>query len=299
MIEPNITTLTIAHLPALGQLFEAHPPVPRFSQAELRHLTLGDPTCTADTLLVAEHGEQLVGACLGALRGQRGVIKFIGVELRRRRQGIGGQLLDRVESALVAKGATEVIVGGVPPSYVLPGVDVTRTEMLTFLLGRGYTTNREARVDMCVDVARADLGSALVAAVGDSQVELRRASPTEIAKASAFAGEVFSQTWAVEVADAARFDPLPLFLAMDGERVVAFAVYDVCGQARFGPTGTHHDYRRRGIGGALLKLCLRDLHERGEPRMEIGWVGPIGYYAHVAAARISHIYWCFSKQVAS
>jgi mycothiol synthase len=84
-------------------------------------------------------------------------------------------------------------------------------------------------------------------------------------------------------------------VALDGDRVVSFAAYDVTGLGRFGPTGTHPDYRQRGIGGTLLKLCLHSLRERGDPMAEIIWVGPVAYYARTVSARISRVFWNFNK----
>mgnify|MGYP005866281417 FL=1 len=79
--------------------------------------------------------------------------------------------------------------------------------------------------------------------------------------------------------------------------MVAFAAYDVTGPARFGPTGTDPAYRQRGIGGALLKECLRSLRDRGEVVAEIGWAGPIGFYARAVDARIHRVYWGFAKSL--
>ena len=59
----------------------------------------------------------------------------------------------------------------------------------------------------------------------------------------------------------------------------------------FGPTGVEESLRGLGIGKVLFLRCLRNMKGRGYHRCEIGWVGPISFYAHTADARISaHVY---------
>jgi mycothiol synthase len=265
----------------------------------LRRLTFEDASCPPELLLVAEVDGALAGLCLGALRAGRGVVKLFGVTPRLRRRGIATALFDALEERLCAVGATEVCVEGVAPSYLLPGVDLAHTEAVAFLLQRGYETKRESRVDMAVHLHRVDLDTRdVLDRLAAEGIVIKRASPDEVDATAAMARETFSAEWAAEVSEAAYFDPLPLFIAREGARIVAFAAYDVTGPARFGPTGTDPAYRRRGIGGALLKECLRSLRDRGEVVAAIGWAGPIGYYARAVGARIHRVYWSFAKALA-
>lgn len=126
---------------------------------------------------------------------------------------------------------------------------------------------------------------------------LRRARAEEIGAAAEFARAQFGAGWGQEVSDAVRYEPPPLFVALCGERIVGFAAYDVTGMARFGPTGTHPDHRQRGIGGVLLKMCLRSVRDRGEATAEISWAGPIAFYARAVGARIYRAYWRFGKSL--
>ena len=59
----------------------------------------------------------------------------------------------------------------------------------------------------------------------------------------------------------------------------------LCFAEAFGPTGVHKKLRGLGIGKVLLLHCLLDMKQRGYPRCEIGWVGPIPFYAHTVGAR--------------
>lgn len=273
----------------------------RLDAAWLRRLTLDDPTCPPELLLVAEASGSPAGICFGALREGRGVVKVFGVDERRRREGIATALFDALEERLCSLGANQVLVEGVAPSYMLPGVELTHTDAIAFLLNRGYQTDRNGRVDMAVHLHRLDLDTGETATrLGAEGIAIRRAERDEVDAVAAMAGETFSAAWRAEVSAAAWFDPPPLFIAREGGcppngRVVAFAVYDVTGPARFGPTGTDPAYRRRGIGGALLKECLRSLRDRGEAVAEIGWAGPLAFYARAVNARIHRVYWGFSK----
>jgi GNAT superfamily N-acetyltransferase len=112
---------------------------------------------------------------------------------------------------------------------------------------------------------------------------------------AAFAASGFSVGWQQELAEAQDYDPVPLFVAWRGDEVVGFAATDVTGPARFGPTGTRKDLRGQGVGGALLRLALRALYERGEATADIGWVGPLAFYARMVDAQITRAYWRFDK----
>ncbi|MCD6520462.1 MAG: GNAT family N-acetyltransferase [Anaerolineae bacterium] len=269
---------------------------PHFDIAWLRRRTLEDPTCPPDLLLLAEVDERLVGFCFGCIREGKGVIKLFGVGGPYRRQGIGTALFQEIEARFRARGIQEIIVGAHGPNYFDPGVDVFYTETISFLMERGYETDRVSRVDMEVDLLHADLETAeSEARLASEGITIRRADPDEVPQVATFALETFSEGWRYEVSEAVHFSPIPLHIALNGDQVIAFAAYDVTGPSRFGPTGTHPDYRHRGIGSVLLKRCLRDIRERGESKAEILWVGPISFYARVVDAHIHKVYWVFHK----
>ena len=64
-----------------------------------------------------------------------------------------------------------------------------------------------------------------------------------------------------------------------------FAPYDVTMFRRgFGPTGVAGGMRGFGVGKTLFFRWLRDMKERGYQHSEVGRVGPIPFYAHIADA---------------
>lgn len=295
----RLDPLTPADLAATLAVIQEVEDNPRLNLDWLEYRTFGDATCPPELLLLAREGSQIVGYCFACIRDGRGIIKLFGVSEARRGRGIGTAMFDAIELRLRERGISVTAVEGAAPNYCAPGVEVQRTETVSFLMHRGYETDRVSRVDMEVDLLHADLETTVEEArLAQEGIVIRRALPEEIENVSQFALAHFSSVWRQEVADAARFAPPPLFVAWHEGKVVSFAAYDVGGPARFGPTGTHPDYRRRGIAGVLLKLCMRSIRDRGERLAEISWVGPIPFYRDVVNARIHRVYWLFRKALA-
>jgi len=288
--------MTTEHLPSVYRIIQSLDLTPHGDLEWLRHRSVGDPSATPQTLLAAEDGDgQLLGFCIAAVYEGRGAIKLFAVREEARRRGVATALLDALEANLRALGLSEVLTQGAPP-YFTPSVDLKHTSAVILLLRRGYTTDRTTRVDMCVDLTRADLAtSAVEERLAGEGIALRRATPEEIPAVSAFAANGFSAMWRAETADAARFDPPALFVALSQGEIIGFAAYDVTGEDRFGPMGTRPDYRQRGIGEALLKMCLRSIRDRGSATAEISWAGPLAFYSRAVDARISRVYWVFQK----
>jgi mycothiol synthase len=293
---PDLVSLSDAHLPAMLDIL-AHTVYTNALSADwLRYRALEDPSCPADLSLTAQEHGQTVGLIVTRLRSNEGVVKMFAVHPNHRRRGVASALFDELESRLRARRVSKVTVGAVGPNFFVPGVDLRSTDAISFLLHRGYDTDRVTRVDMAVDLARADVDtSAEEDRLGQAGIAVRRARREELPAVAEFALRHFSEGWRFEILETARFDPPPLFVAWQGAEVLSFAAYDVTGLTRFGPTGTRPDYRRRGLGGVLLKRCLSALRERGEAVCEIGWAGPIGYYARAVDAVIHKSYWVFTK----
>ena len=105
-----------------------------------------------------------------------------------------------------------------------------------------------------------------------------------------------SDAFRAEVLQAGENRPVSAFVALVGERPVSFAVYGVTGRnvsaLRMPP-----DYRRRGLGGVLLRLCLQDLRDQGWRVADISWAGPVHYYARAVDAVVHKVYWVFTKEL--
>jgi GNAT superfamily N-acetyltransferase len=68
------------------------------------------------------------------------------------------------------------------------------------------------------------------------------------------------------------------------EVVIGFACYDVASKGMFGPLGVHENYRKQGIGSALLLACLHAMKQEAYAYAVIGWVASEDFYAHAVGA---------------
>lgn len=81
-----------------------------------------------DLFIVAEHQGQVVGTVLGGFDGRRGLIYHLAVEPGFRVHGVGGKLMQEVESRLAQKGCIK--------AYLL--VTLENEEVIPFYEKRGW-----------------------------------------------------------------------------------------------------------------------------------------------------------------
>jgi GNAT superfamily N-acetyltransferase len=67
-------------------------------------------------------------------------------------------------------------------------------------------------------------------------------------------------------------------VALDAGTLLGFACYDVACKNFFGPTGVDPEYRKGGVGKALLLSALSAMAADGYAYAIIGGVGPVDYY---------------------
>jgi len=108
-------------------------------------------------------------------------------------------------------------------------------------------------------------------------VTVRRALAPERDRVVAFA-RGFEAGWGAECACGFPRQPIPVFIAHEGEDLLGFACHDVTARGLFGPTGVAERARRRGIGEALLFAALRDMLSAGYAYGVIGAPGPVDWY---------------------
>lgn len=91
---------------------------------EIEKKTSHDP----DLFLVAEEDGRIIGSVMGGYDGRRGLLYHLAVAASHRQRGIGGQLLDMIESRLRAKGCLKC--------YIMVALD--NPEVETFYQKRGW-----------------------------------------------------------------------------------------------------------------------------------------------------------------
>lgn len=248
---------------------------------------------------VATADGELAGVVLASLSHRDasiGHIDLVAVRPAARRQGIGRALLTRAEGALAGHGAVEVLLAGNPPYYAWPGIDVRYTPAICVANALGYEQDRTAW-NMTADLTEINPTEAAERRLAESGVEVRRAEPGDVAALVDFARANFSDGWAGEVSDSVGREGAGCYLALRDGEVLGFAAYGSSRPSWFGPMGTAPSAQGLGIGGVLLRRCLRDLREAGLRRAEIGWVGPVPFYASAVGARIERVFFLYRKEL--
>ncbi|MEV1285901.1 GNAT family N-acetyltransferase [Micromonospora sp. NPDC049679] len=246
------------------------------------------------------HG--VVLASVGRGDASVGHVDLLAVHPQARRRGIARALLGRVEDALRGQGVGEARLAGNPPYYAWPGIDVRYTPAICTALALGYEQDRTAW-NMTADLSSGT--SAAVRTTGPAEerlaaagVTVRAATVDDLPALTGFAEVTFGGSWAGELAQSVGRAGAGCHLAVraDGE-LLGFAAYGACRPTWFGPMGTAPTARGLGIGGVLLRRCLRDQQAAGHARAEIGWVGPVRFYAEAAAAGIERVFFLYRKQL--
>ena len=179
------------------------------------------------------------------------------------------------------------------------------------LAAAGITVRRATAQDVpaLVDFAKSTFGSAWAAEVAQSvdrpgagcHLAVREpgaatapaASPATSAS-SASSSSSSSSASSATASPAAASSAAAVTAAVE---VLGFAAYGSSRPSWFGPMGTAPTAQGLGIGAALLRRCLRDQRAAGHDRVEIGWVGPVPFYASAAGARIERVFFLYHKQL--
>ncbi|MEV4539904.1 GNAT family N-acetyltransferase [Asanoa sp. NPDC049518] len=247
---------------------------------------------------VALSGPSVVGVVLGSTGygdAAVGHVDLIAVHPDHRRHGIGRALLGRAESALAEFGVTSVALVGNAPVYAWPGIDVRYTAAVCLAEASGYERS-DIAWNMTADLtpgspalAPTAEAEARLAAVG---VAVRRAVPADVPGLAEFARREFGPGWGAEVEASAGIH----YAVRDGA-VLGFACWGSSRPSYFGPMGTAAAARGLGVGGVLLRRCLREQQAAGLPSAQIGWVGPVPFYSANSGARIERVFFLYRRQL--
>ncbi|MGI5270999.1 GNAT family N-acetyltransferase [Nonomuraea sp. CA-218870] len=227
-----------------------------------------------------------------------GHVDLLAVHPGHQGRGHGRALLRAAEGWLRREGAREVRLAGNPPCYAWPGVDVRYTPAACLAESLGYERYRTAwnmTADLHTDL-HTDLDtdldvSADVARLAGLGIEVRAAGDDR-GRVAEFAREHWNAAWAWEAAHAAGVH----YAEREG-RVLAFAAWGTR-PSWFGPMGTAPEARGTGLGRVLLRRCLADMRAAGQRTAQIGWVGPLRFYARAVGARAERVFWLYGRELA-
>ena len=140
--------------------------------------------------------------------------------------------------------------------------------------------------DMLVNLLRLPPVEPALEELRGAGLVVRRARPWELSRVREFVEEHFGRAWADEVSVGLVRQPVTVFVALRGGRLVGFAAYECTRKDFFGPTGVLESERGRGLGRALLLAALGGLRELGYAYAVIGGVGPAEFYERAVGARL-------------
>ncbi|MFC6083871.1 GNAT family N-acetyltransferase [Sphaerisporangium aureirubrum] len=211
-----------------------------------------------------------------------------------RGRGLGKALVWAAEEWLRDRGVREARMAGNPPCYAWPGIDVRYTPAVCLAESLGYRRYRTAW-NMTADLtSAAPPREPELARLAEAGVELHAAPPGafgERAEVAAFVREQWNDAWAWEVEQATGCH----YAVRDGE-ILGFAAWG--SRPRwFGPMGTAESARGLGVGRVLLRRCLAEQAAYGLKQAQIGWVGPIRFYAKAIGAPVERVFWLFRRSL--
>jgi mycothiol synthase len=250
--------------------------------------------------LGAVRAGELIGVLVGSISrdGRLGHVDLLAVAPTHRRRGAGRALLAEAERRLAGLGGTAVLLAGNPPYYAWPGIDVRYTPAVCAALRLGYRQDRTAW-NMTADLTAGSPAlrdpEAAERRLAGAGITVRRAEPADLPALGAFARDTFGGAWDGELAGSVGRPGAGAHLAERDGEIIGFAAYGSSRPSWFGPMGTAPAAEGSGIGGVLLRRCLRDQAAAGTGAAQIGWVGPVPFYAGAAGARIERVFFLFRK----
>jgi GNAT superfamily N-acetyltransferase len=153
--------------------------------------------------------------------------------------------------------------------------------------------------DMLVKLYALPEVTSLLETLSQKGLEIRRPHPSEKHILAEWVRQHFQESWAVGCEVALEHRPVSCYIAVEKSQIhvqsedlydlpdevlVGFACYDVASKGMFGAMGVKEDYRRQGIGTALLLACLHAMKEEGYAYAVIGWMASIDFYGRAADA---------------
>lgn len=287
---PYFVELQPQHLDELAAFcnrnFEFHSG--QFEKEMLHRRIFDDPDHTPDHGFLLRDNGKTIGFMVGVVRGNEAWLKLLAVDQEHRRSGVGSMMLAEIEALFQLDGAERVHILNCSPYYFMPGLDPRYTEALCFLQSHGYSAERYVH-NMEVDLTAGNFDTAPAESkLAKDGFKIRRLEHKEEQTFYEWMLGTWSQNWTTEACNSLKNTPITTCIALDSDdNICGFATYDVTMfRGGFGPTGVEERLRGLGIGKVLFLRCLQDMKARGYPRCEIGWVGPISFYAHTAGARI-------------
>ena len=113
---------------------------------------------------------------------------------------------------------------------------------------------------------------------------VRRALGFEKPLVVSWVRQQFGAGWGAECEMAFGRLPVTCFIALQGNELAGFCVYDSTARGMLGPIGVAEPYQRQGFGRELLLIVLEAMHGMGYAYAVVGWVASEAFFRRVAGA---------------
>lgn len=272
----QVRELQHGDIPVMRSLWHSVMPQ-RCANQVLHEKTFGAVDFRPDLLLGAFEGSQLVGFGCGTLDEKLGIggLRIILVDPVKRGRGIGSEILLDLEGRLQNFSALSVIRAiGIAGNYFTPGVDPFDMEFTCFLERWGYRWVGTTQ-NLIADVGGQRNYSRLFLELRTAGYQFRRVGIDDEETLRQFIAITFP-IWKQEVDRALYNVPATVHICLIRNEVVGFASSESnnVGMGTLGPTGVRPDHRKRGIGSAVLHLCVDDLRSKGFEKYVVTWTHP-------------------------
>lgn len=270
----------------------------------LSEKTFQDPDYDPELTLVSfkEDGNTPIAFIQGLIRerttGRMGYIKLVCVDSNERRKGYARRLYNIIEEKFAERGVKTIRAYESYPNYFMPGVDPFYTEAVCFFERLGFKKIGDTS-NLTADLTSQNFDTVAEESKLNSEgIIFRRAENSDKEKIFLWLDKNFP-AWVGEVYSAYQNIPITLFICEYGGNITAFSAHECNnkGTGWFGPMGTDTQLRGKGIGGILLKKCLKDMKDMGFVKAIIPWVGPIPFYMHYANAKVDRVFWRYEKNL--
>ena len=286
----------------LENLFKESLPRDQFTQELLIENVIDDMKLNPELCIFASLDEKLVAFGMGVIREREdenvGYIKFLVVHPDYRRKGFAREIYNSIEKGISEKSVSTIRLIESWPNYYMPGIDPFYTEAVAFFERMGYIKIGDAANLIC-DLNSRDFNTEMEERrAKELNIEIRRANTDDHDDLMDWADKNFS-AWRFEIGNALENDPVSLHMAkLDGE-IIAFSAHSSNnpGLPWFGPVGTTEAARGKGIGGILLKRCLKDMKDNGYDEAIIPWVAHIPFYMHYINSKVDRVFWRYEKKL--
>ncbi|MHA1998572.1 MAG: GNAT family N-acetyltransferase [Promethearchaeota archaeon] len=206
------------------------------------------------------------------------------------------RLLQAGLAYLKSKDIHAIIVGTYTGQYFFPGVDVRYTYQLAFYESHGFVYNdydEDVTIDLVGGGGVSPIRASHLEKIEEMGISIVSYSPEHLPMVQDFVptveySEWFPFGWEDSFGKGENKDTI---LAVKGNVVIGWVDYHVQSK-EFGPIAVRPEYRRKGIGSALLVESCYQMQARGVDRVVAGWANTPFYVAN--GWHVCRTYWSFT-----